>query len=81
MELLENFSYGVRSETCIETFLMSTRQTHFENIHKVPAMDLMHHHNRGLCISLQVIGSRMEMFSEVEWKKSNAIGSVLRSVN
>ena len=51
---------------------MSTRQTHFENIHKVPAMDLVHHQNRGLCISLQVIGSRMEMFSEVEWKKSSA---------
>ena len=30
------------------TFLISTRQTHFENIHKVPAMDLVHHHNRGL---------------------------------
>ena len=37
-----------RSETCIETFLMSTRQTHFENIHKVPAMDLVHPHKRGL---------------------------------
>ena len=24
------------------------------------------------CISLQVIGSHMEMFSEVEWKKLNA---------
>ena len=44
-ELLENFSSGVRSETCIEAFLMSTRHTHFENIHKVPAMDLVHHHN------------------------------------
>ena len=44
-ELLENFSSGVRSETCIETFLMSTRQTYFENIHKVPAMDLVRQHN------------------------------------
>ena len=71
---------------------MSTRQTHFENIHKVPAMELVHHHNRGLFfISLQVIGSHMEMFSEVEWKKSNATTqelfcncrseAVLRSVN
>ena len=68
-ERLENFSKGVRSETCIETFLMSTRQTHFENIHKVPAMDLVHHHNEVSFISLQVIGSHMEMFSEVEWKK------------
>ena len=43
------------------------------------------------CISLQVIGSHMEMFSEVEWKKSNATKqelvcnyrseSVLRGVN
>ena len=48
MELLEKISLGVRSETCIETFLMSTQQTHFENIHKVLAMDLVHHHNRGL---------------------------------
>ena len=47
-ELLETFSSGVRSETCIETFLMSTRQTHFENIHKVPAIDLVHLHSRGL---------------------------------
>ena len=70
---------------------MSTRQTHFENIHKVPAMDLVHPHNRGLLHFLQVIGSHMEMFSEVEWKKSNATTqelvcncrseSVLRSVN
>ena len=34
-------------------FLNEHSKTHFENIHKVPAMDLMHHHNRGLCISLQ----------------------------
>ena len=70
---------------------MSTRQTHFENIHKVPAMDQVHHHNRGLLHFLQVIGSHMEMFSEVEWKKSNATTqelvctcrseSVMRSVN
>ena len=70
---------------------MSTRQTHFENIHKVPAMDLVHHHNEVSFIALQVIGSHMEMFSEVEWKKSNATAqelvcncsseSVLRSVN
>ena len=70
---------------------MSTRQTHFENIHKVPAMDLVHHDNRGLFHFLQVIGSHMEMFSEVEWKKSNATTqelvcnfrseSVFRSVN
>ena len=43
------------------------------------------------CISLQVIASHMEMFSEVEWKKSSATTqelvcnyrseSVLRSVN
>ena len=43
------------------------------------------------CISLQVIGSHMEIFIEVEWKKSNATTqelvcnyrseSVLRSVN
>ena len=42
-------------------------------------------------MSLQVIGSHMEMFSEVEWEKSNATTqelvfnccseSVLRSVN
>ena len=70
---------------------MSTRQTHFENIHKVPAMDLVHHHNQGLLHFLQGIGSDMEMFSEVEWKKSSATTqelvcncraeSVLRSVN
>ena len=70
---------------------MSTRQTHFENIHKVPAMDLVRHHNEVSCISLQVIRSHIEMFSEVEWKKSNATTqelvcncgseSVLRSVN
>ena len=70
---------------------MNTRQTHFENIHNVPAMDLVHHHNRGHLHFLQVIGSHMEMFSEVEWKKSSATTqelvcncrseSVLRSVN
>ena len=70
---------------------MSTRQTHLEKIHKVPAMDRVHHQNRGLCISLQVIGSHMEIFTEVEWKKSNATTqelvcncrseSVLRNVN
>ena len=88
-ELLENFSLGVRSESCIETFLMSTRQTHFKNIHKLPAMDLVHHHNRGLLHF--PTSSHMEMFSEVEWKKLNATTqelvcncrseSVLRSVN
>ena len=51
---------------------MSTRQTHFENIHKVPAMDLVHHHNRGLLHFPTIMGSHMEMFSEVEWKKFNA---------
>ena len=70
---------------------MSTRQTRFENIHKVPAMDLVHHHNRGLLHFLQVIGSHMNMFSEVEWKKFSATTqelvyncrseSVLRTVN
>ena len=43
------------------------------------------------CISLQVIGSHTDFFSEVEWKKSNAttqelvcncrLEAVLRSVN
>ena len=90
-ELLEKFSKGVRSETCIETFLMSTGQTHFENIHKVTAMHLVHHHTEVSCIYLQVIASHMEMFSEVEWKKLSATTQelvfncrselVLRSVN
>ena len=54
-------------------------------------MDLVHPHNRGLLHFLQVIGSHMEMFSEVEWKKLSATTqepvcnypseSVLRSVN
>ena len=88
---MEKFSSGVRSKTCIETFLMSTRQTYFENIHKVPAMHLVHHHTEVSCIYLQVIGSHIEIFSEVEWKKSNATTqepvcncrseSVLRTVN
>ena len=83
--------YGVHSETCIETFLMSTRQTHFENIHKVPAWTQCIIITEVSCISLQVIRSHMEMFSEVEWKKSNATTqelvrncrseSTLRSVN
>ena len=60
-------------------------------MHKVPAMDLVQPHNRRSCISLQVIGSHMEMFSEIQWKKSSATTqelacncrseSVLRSVN
>ena len=47
--------------------------------------------NEVSCISLQVIGSHMEMFSEAEWKKSSATLQelvcncrselVLRSVN
>ena len=54
-------------------------------------MDLVHHHNRGLLHFLQVIGSHMDMFSEVERKTSNATTqelvcncrseSVLRGVN
>ena len=70
---------------------MSTRQTHFENIHKVPAMDLAHHHNWGLLHFPTSNWSHMEMFSEVEWKKLNAntqelvcncrSESVLRSVD
>ena len=70
---------------------MSTRQTHFENIHKVPAMDLGIIITVVSCISLQVIGSHMVMFSEVEWTKLSATTeelvcncrseSVLRSVN
>ena len=47
---------------------MSTRQTHFENIHKVPAMDLVHHHNRGLLHFSTSNWISYGDFSEVEWK-------------
>ena len=70
---------------------MSTRQTHFENIHKVPAMDLVHHHNRGLLHFPTSNWISYGDFSEVEWKKSSATTQelvcnyrselVLRSVN
>ena len=73
-------------------FLMSTRQTHFESIHKnlqLWTQCIIITEVSG--ISLQVIVSHMEMFSEVECKKSNATTqelvfnfrseSVLRSVN
>ena len=63
----------------------------FENIHKVPAMDLVHYHNWGPLHFPTLIVSHMEIFSEVEWKKSSATTqelvcnyrseSVLHSVN
>ena len=51
---------------------MSTRQTPFREHTQSPSYGPSVLINEVSCISLQVIGSHMEMFSEVQWKKSSA---------